>query len=84
MYLDLFPLGFKLKDFLRDDETLSHFLHHNASLPHHALKHIVEADVNLEKVNEDSCLESLLFILKSFFSNIHQWVKCFRAASLTT
>uniref|UniRef100_A0AAX7SS08 P-type phospholipid transporter n=1 Tax=Astatotilapia calliptera TaxID=8154 RepID=A0AAX7SS08_ASTCA len=45
---------FKLKDFLRDDETLSHFLHHNASLPRHALKHIVEADVNLEKVNEDS------------------------------
>uniref|UniRef100_A0A671URV1 ATP-binding cassette, sub-family A (ABC1), member 1A n=1 Tax=Sparus aurata TaxID=8175 RepID=A0A671URV1_SPAAU len=41
---------FKLKDFLRDDETLSHFLHHNASLPHHALKQIVEADVNLEKV----------------------------------
>uniref|UniRef100_A0AAQ6AI84 P-type phospholipid transporter n=1 Tax=Amphiprion ocellaris TaxID=80972 RepID=A0AAQ6AI84_AMPOC len=39
-----------LKDFLRDNETLSHFLHHNASLPHHALKHIVEADVNLEKV----------------------------------
>uniref|UniRef100_A0A8C9Y356 ATP-binding cassette, sub-family A (ABC1), member 1A n=1 Tax=Sander lucioperca TaxID=283035 RepID=A0A8C9Y356_SANLU len=41
---------FKLKDFLKDDETLSHFLHHNASLPHHALKQIVEADVNLEKV----------------------------------
>uniref|UniRef100_A0A4W6D1H6 ATP-binding cassette, sub-family A (ABC1), member 1A n=1 Tax=Lates calcarifer TaxID=8187 RepID=A0A4W6D1H6_LATCA len=46
----LFFLGFKLKDFLRDDETLSHFLHHNASLPRHALKQIVEADVNLEKV----------------------------------
>lgn len=46
----MFILGFKLKDFLRDDETLSHFLHHNASLPHHALKQIVEADVNLEKV----------------------------------
>uniref|UniRef100_A0A671UQS2 P-type phospholipid transporter n=1 Tax=Sparus aurata TaxID=8175 RepID=A0A671UQS2_SPAAU len=46
----MFFLGFKLKDFLRDDETLSHFLHHNASLPHHALKQIVEADVNLEKV----------------------------------
>uniref|UniRef100_A0A674NK87 ATP-binding cassette, sub-family A (ABC1), member 1A n=1 Tax=Takifugu rubripes TaxID=31033 RepID=A0A674NK87_TAKRU len=41
---------FKLKDFLKDDETLSHFLHRNASLPHHALKQIVEADVNLEKV----------------------------------
>lgn len=46
----LLSLGFKLKDFLRDNETLSHFLHHNASLPHHALKQIVEADVNLEKV----------------------------------
>ncbi|XP_034043869.1 phospholipid-transporting ATPase ABCA1-like isoform X1 [Thalassophryne amazonica] len=41
---------FKLKDFLRDNETLSHFLHHNASLPRHALRQIVEADVNLEKV----------------------------------
>lgn len=46
----LFLPGFKLKDFLRDNETLSHFLHHNASLPRHALKQIVEADVNLEKV----------------------------------
>lgn len=45
-----FLLGFKLKDFLQDNETLSHFLHHNASLPRHALKQIVEADVNLEKV----------------------------------
>uniref|UniRef100_M3ZWJ2 ATP-binding cassette, sub-family A (ABC1), member 1A n=1 Tax=Xiphophorus maculatus TaxID=8083 RepID=M3ZWJ2_XIPMA len=44
------PARFKLKDFLRDDETLSHFLHHNASLPHHTLKQILEADVNLEKV----------------------------------
>ncbi|XP_056441789.1 phospholipid-transporting ATPase ABCA1-like [Gadus chalcogrammus] len=42
--------GFKLKDFLKDDETLSQFLHHNASLPHHALRQILEADVNLEKV----------------------------------
>lgn len=45
-----FVVDFKLKDFLKDDETLSHFLHHNASLPRHALKQIVEADVNLEKV----------------------------------
>ncbi|KAK1887045.1 Phospholipid-transporting ATPase ABCA1, partial [Dissostichus eleginoides] len=41
---------FKLKDFLQDNETLSHFLHNNASLPRYALKQIVEADVNLEKV----------------------------------
>ncbi|KAM6972808.1 phospholipid-transporting ATPase ABCA1-like [Aplochiton taeniatus] len=42
--------GFKLKDFLRDEETLSSFLHHNASLPRHAVRNIVEAQVNLEKV----------------------------------
>ncbi|XP_010886853.2 phospholipid-transporting ATPase ABCA1 isoform X2 [Esox lucius] len=42
--------GFKLKDFLRDEETLSSFLHRNASLSHHAVRHIVEADVNLQKV----------------------------------
>ncbi|XP_033976697.1 phospholipid-transporting ATPase ABCA1-like isoform X2 [Trematomus bernacchii] len=41
---------FKLKDFLQDNETLSHFLHNNASLPRYVLKQIVEADVNLEKV----------------------------------
>ncbi|KAM3838356.1 LOW QUALITY PROTEIN: phospholipid-transporting ATPase ABCA1-like [Diretmus argenteus] len=44
------PARFKLKDFLRDNETLSHFLHHNASLPRQAVTQIVEADVNLEKV----------------------------------
>uniref|UniRef100_A0A4W5NMZ9 P-type phospholipid transporter n=1 Tax=Hucho hucho TaxID=62062 RepID=A0A4W5NMZ9_9TELE len=43
--------GFKLKDFLRDKETLSSFLHRNASLSHHAVQQIVEADLNLEKVN---------------------------------
>ncbi|XP_042167960.1 phospholipid-transporting ATPase ABCA1 isoform X3 [Oncorhynchus tshawytscha] len=42
--------GFKLKDFLRDKETLSSFLHRNASLSHHAIQQIVEADLNLEKV----------------------------------
>uniref|UniRef100_A0A8C7FF51 P-type phospholipid transporter n=1 Tax=Oncorhynchus kisutch TaxID=8019 RepID=A0A8C7FF51_ONCKI len=42
--------GFKLKDFLRDKETLSSFLHRNASLSHHAVQQIVEADLNLEKV----------------------------------
>uniref|UniRef100_A0A3Q2DBH9 ATP-binding cassette, sub-family A (ABC1), member 1A n=1 Tax=Cyprinodon variegatus TaxID=28743 RepID=A0A3Q2DBH9_CYPVA len=35
------PARFKLKDFLRDDETLSHFLHHNASLSHHTLNESV-------------------------------------------
>uniref|UniRef100_A0A669FBF6 P-type phospholipid transporter n=1 Tax=Oreochromis niloticus TaxID=8128 RepID=A0A669FBF6_ORENI len=45
VYLDFFPLGFKLKDFLRDDETLSHFLHHNASLPRHALNNHQYVDI---------------------------------------
>uniref|UniRef100_A0AAX7TDJ0 P-type phospholipid transporter n=1 Tax=Astatotilapia calliptera TaxID=8154 RepID=A0AAX7TDJ0_ASTCA len=47
MYLDFFPLGFKLKDFLRDDETLSHFLHHNASLPRHALNNHQYVDISI-------------------------------------
>ncbi|KAJ8339825.1 hypothetical protein SKAU_G00344580 [Synaphobranchus kaupii] len=42
--------GFKLKDFLRDNESLSTFLERNASLPQHAVREIVEADINLEKV----------------------------------
>uniref|UniRef100_A0A671L7N1 ATP-binding cassette sub-family A member 1-like n=1 Tax=Sinocyclocheilus anshuiensis TaxID=1608454 RepID=A0A671L7N1_9TELE len=42
--------GFKLKDFLRDNETLSEFLEKNATLPKHAVRQIVEANVNLEKV----------------------------------
>uniref|UniRef100_A0A671RXV9 P-type phospholipid transporter n=1 Tax=Sinocyclocheilus anshuiensis TaxID=1608454 RepID=A0A671RXV9_9TELE len=42
--------GFKLKDFLRDNETLSVFLEKNATLPKHAVIQIVEANVNLEKV----------------------------------
>uniref|UniRef100_A0A8C9Y813 P-type phospholipid transporter n=1 Tax=Sander lucioperca TaxID=283035 RepID=A0A8C9Y813_SANLU len=59
-----FFLGFKLKDFLKDDETLSHFLHHNASLPHHALKQIVEADVNLEKVETILRFFFAIFLLR--------------------
>uniref|UniRef100_A0AAY4AA33 P-type phospholipid transporter n=1 Tax=Denticeps clupeoides TaxID=299321 RepID=A0AAY4AA33_9TELE len=42
--------GFKLKDFLRDNESLSVFLERNVTLPRHAVQQIVEADVNLEKV----------------------------------
>ncbi|KAM9849436.1 phospholipid-transporting ATPase ABCA1-like [Aulostomus maculatus] len=42
--------GFKLKHFLRDDETLSSFLLRNVSLPEHGVHQILEADVNLEKV----------------------------------
>lgn len=39
-----------MKDFLRDNESLSEFLQQNASLSEHAVQHIVEADINLEKV----------------------------------
>ncbi|XP_035280221.1 phospholipid-transporting ATPase ABCA1-like isoform X1 [Anguilla anguilla] len=42
--------GFKLKDFLRDDETLSNFLKYNASFTEYAIREIVEANVDLEKV----------------------------------
>ncbi|KAL2089101.1 hypothetical protein ACEWY4_016000 [Coilia grayii] len=42
--------GFRLKDFLRDDETLSTFLARNASLPQDVVREIVEAEINLEKV----------------------------------
>ncbi|XP_041653310.1 phospholipid-transporting ATPase ABCA1b [Cheilinus undulatus] len=42
--------GFKLKHFLRDDETLSTFLRRNASLSEQDVKQITNADVNLEKV----------------------------------
>ncbi|KAI2657064.1 Phospholipid-transporting ATPase ABCA1 [Labeo rohita] len=42
--------GFKLKDFLRENETLSTFLQQNASFSHNYVQNILEADVNLEKV----------------------------------
>ncbi|XP_067375140.1 phospholipid-transporting ATPase ABCA1-like isoform X2 [Channa argus] len=44
------PSGFKVKHFLRDNETLSTFLLRNASLPEHIVQQIKEADINLEKV----------------------------------
>uniref|UniRef100_A0A8C1ZQF4 ATP binding cassette subfamily A member 1 n=1 Tax=Cyprinus carpio TaxID=7962 RepID=A0A8C1ZQF4_CYPCA len=39
-----------LKDFLRENETLSMFLQQNASFSHNHVQNILEADVNLEKV----------------------------------
>ncbi|XP_026136156.1 ATP-binding cassette sub-family A member 1-like [Carassius auratus] len=42
--------GFKLKDFLGENETLSMFLQQNASFSHNQVQNILEADVNLEKV----------------------------------
>uniref|UniRef100_A0A671NY62 P-type phospholipid transporter n=1 Tax=Sinocyclocheilus anshuiensis TaxID=1608454 RepID=A0A671NY62_9TELE len=44
-------LGFKLKDFLRENETLSTFLQQNASFSHNYVQNILKADVNLEKVS---------------------------------
>ncbi|GLD69565.1 ATP-binding cassette sub-family A member 1-like protein, partial [Lates japonicus] len=41
--------GFRLKHFLRDNETLSSFLLRNASFPEHSVQQIIEADINLEK-----------------------------------
>ncbi|XP_043924192.1 phospholipid-transporting ATPase ABCA1 [Protopterus annectens] len=42
--------GFKLKDFLTENEKLSEFLRVNASLPQSAVDDILDADVNLEQV----------------------------------
>ncbi|XP_057706240.1 phospholipid-transporting ATPase ABCA1-like isoform X2 [Corythoichthys intestinalis] len=42
--------GFKLKHFLRDEETFSGFLSRNVSFPPAAVLRILEADVDLEKV----------------------------------
>lgn len=46
--------GFKLKHFLRDDETLTSFLRMNASFPEHSVEQIREADVHLDKVRTRS------------------------------
>ncbi|KAJ3588548.1 hypothetical protein NHX12_012140, partial [Muraenolepis orangiensis] len=42
--------GFKLKDFLHDNETVSTFLVQKVSLPEDTLQHIMDAHVNLEQV----------------------------------
>uniref|UniRef100_A0A673GV60 P-type phospholipid transporter n=1 Tax=Sinocyclocheilus rhinocerous TaxID=307959 RepID=A0A673GV60_9TELE len=49
-------LGFKLKDFLRENETLSTFLQQNASFSHNYVQNILKADVNLEKVSTESII----------------------------
>lgn len=43
--------GFKLKDFLKDNETMSTFLMQKVKLPENATQEILEAPVNLERVN---------------------------------
>lgn len=50
----LFFSGFKLKDFLNDNETLSTFLRQNASLTDNVVQDILMAEVNLEKVSSDT------------------------------
>uniref|UniRef100_A0A672MP12 P-type phospholipid transporter n=1 Tax=Sinocyclocheilus grahami TaxID=75366 RepID=A0A672MP12_SINGR len=75
----LFLLGFKLKDFLRDNETLSVFLEKNATLSKHAVIQIVEANVNLEKVNElhnMSCLKPLQTYMLFDVSQLTQNIIC--------
>uniref|UniRef100_A0A8B9K328 P-type phospholipid transporter n=1 Tax=Astyanax mexicanus TaxID=7994 RepID=A0A8B9K328_ASTMX len=54
--------GFKLKDFLNDNETLSTFLIQNASFSENYVQDILKADVNLEKVRmkQDMCNTTLL------------------------
>lgn len=42
-----------MKDFLRDNETLSEFLEQNATLSKHSVEQIVDANINLEKVRVD-------------------------------
>lgn len=51
LFVSFPPTGFKLKHFLRDNETLSNFLQRNASLSRHAALQIAEADVDLEQVS---------------------------------
>uniref|UniRef100_A0A8C7U3C1 P-type phospholipid transporter n=1 Tax=Oncorhynchus mykiss TaxID=8022 RepID=A0A8C7U3C1_ONCMY len=70
--LCLFPTGFKLKDFLHDNETLSTFLLRNASFSEHAVHQIIEADVNLEKVRGEKCL--LLRSVQSIMDSIRSRV----------
>lgn len=45
------PSGFKLKHFLRDEDSLSSFLRRNASFPEDAIQQVMEATVNLEQVS---------------------------------
>lgn len=51
------PSGFKLKHFLRDDESLSSFLQRNASFPEDAVQQVMEAHVNLEQVSRLAALD---------------------------
>ncbi|KAF5917733.1 hypothetical protein HPG69_013570 [Diceros bicornis minor] len=45
-----FSAGFKLQDFLVDNETFSGFLNHNLSLPRPTVDRMLGADVSLHKV----------------------------------
>ncbi|XP_041120241.1 phospholipid-transporting ATPase ABCA1-like [Polyodon spathula] len=80
--------GFTLKDFLIENETLSTFLRENASFPEFAVKEILDADVNLEKVLtrgfgvrlKDLCnvtkLEDFVTISDSRVSSVSEHIIC--------
>ncbi|XP_033869676.3 phospholipid-transporting ATPase ABCA1-like [Acipenser ruthenus] len=80
--------GFKLKDFLIENETLSTFLRENASFPEFAVKEILDANVNLEKVLtrgfgvrlKDLCnvtkLEDFVTISDSRVSSVSEHIIC--------
>lgn len=59
-----------MKDFLRDNETLSEFLEQNTTLNKHAVQQIVEANINLEKVR--TVLNTSRFRRVWFCSLAHQ------------
>uniref|UniRef100_A0AAR2ISX6 P-type phospholipid transporter n=1 Tax=Pygocentrus nattereri TaxID=42514 RepID=A0AAR2ISX6_PYGNA len=63
--LYLYSSGFRLKDFLNDNETLSTFLIQNASFSENTVHNVLQANVNLEKVSfgvhlKDMCNTSSL------------------------
>uniref|UniRef100_A0AAR2K6W5 P-type phospholipid transporter n=1 Tax=Pygocentrus nattereri TaxID=42514 RepID=A0AAR2K6W5_PYGNA len=51
--LYLYSSGFRLKDFLNDNETLSTFLIQNASFSENTVHNVLQANVNLEKVSSE-------------------------------
>lgn len=51
LLVSICPPGFKLKHFLRDEESLSSFLQRNASFPEDAVQQVLEATVHLEQVS---------------------------------
>lgn len=65
----VFFLGFKLKDFLNDNETLSTFLLQNASITDNVVQEILMAEVNLEKVSSETKTRANSKLIWSQFSH---------------